>query len=206
MIKLVREFGRLIPTHTDNRSKILVGKNSAKRQGLFGLFGKRIDPNERLPSQKLPPPAFLEPQTLDKRAVSGNRVICACSMQLPKVDAFNQLKIHRKGYLVFNARGGAFYISPQFNESDISQLFEPGKPGTIKNFKLHPHGKPEVLIGQISARFLFFTQSQPMPGMVMRFGNLNERQLSTLNSVMKDLPKVGQNEHAFIQKALRRRN
>lgn len=182
-----------------------MGKSSAKKSGLFGLFGKRIDPNERLPAQKLPVPHFEKPETPNKRAISGNRVICACSMQLPKVNAFNQLKIHRKGYLVFNARGGALYLSPQFDESNVTQLFNPGQAGVIKNFKLHPRGKAEVVIGQISARFLFFTQTQAMPGMVMRFGNLSEWQLEMLNTLMIKLPKVGPDEHEFIQRALRRR-
>lgn len=182
-----------------------MGNTSAKRSGLFGLFGKRIDSNERQPGQKLPPPNFAKPANADKRAISGNRVVCACSMQLPKVNTFNQLKIHRKGYLIFNARGGAFYLSPQFTESDISQLFNPGEAGTIKNFKLYPHGRPEVSIGQMSARFLFFTQNEAMPGMVMRFGNFSERQLETLNSLIKELPKVGPSEHKFIQEALRKR-
>lgn len=126
-------------------------------------------------------------------------------MQLPKVDTFNQLKIHRKGYLIFNTRGGAFYLSPQFTESDIPQLFAPGESGTVKNFKLYPHGKPEVVIGQISARFLFFTKTEAMPGMVMRFGDMSEKQLGILNTLMESLPKVGPSEHAFIQKALRKR-
>lgn len=182
-----------------------MGKNSARRTGLFGLFGRRIDPNERQPGQKLPAPQFKKPAKLNKRAISGNRVICACSMQLPKVNAFNQLKIHRKGYLVFNTRGGALYLSPQFDESTVNQLFKPGEAGTIKNFKLYPRGNAEIVVGQISARYLFFTQSQAMPGMVMRFGNMSERQLIMLNTLMQELPRVGPNEHEFIQKALRRR-
>jgi hypothetical protein len=182
-----------------------VGNNAAKRSGLFGLFGKRIDPNERQPGQKLAAPNFEKPEKIDKRAISGNCVVCLCSMQLPKVNTFNQLKIHRKGYLIFNARGGAFYISPQFTESNVTQLFNLGEPGIIKNFKLYPHGRPEVSIGQISARFLFFTQSQALPGMDMRFGNMSERQLGMLNTLVGDLPKVGPNEYAFIQKALGKR-
>jgi hypothetical protein len=184
-----------------------VKESSKRKSGLFGLFGKRIDPveRERLPGQKVAAPKFEKPKKLNKRAISGDRVVCACSMQLPKVDAFNHLKIHRKGYLIFNARGGAFYIPQQFTENTVKQLFKPGEPGLIKDFKLYPKGKQAIVIGQVSARFLYFVGKEPWPGMVMRFGNLNERQLDTLNKLVKVLPKVETSEQAFIQRAQRKR-
>lgn len=183
-----------------------MSKRAAKKSGLFGLFGRsEPDPEERLPGQKLPPPKFEAPKKLDKRAISGDRVVCACSMQLPKLDPFNQLKIHRKGYLIFNTRGGAFYISQQFTDETVTQLFNPGEPGLIKNFKLHPRGAPEISLGQVHARFLYFTDTQPLPGMVLRFANLTEQQLELLNKLTHELPKIGPSEKQFIANALKRK-
>ncbi len=179
--------------------------SKATKSGLFGLFGRKVDPNERQPGQKLPAPKFDAPAEINKRAISGDRVVCACSMQLPKVDSFNQLKIHRKGFLIFNARGGAFYIANQFTEDNIHDLFEPGEPGMLKNFKLYPKGEPEISLGQFSARFLYFTDTKPFRGMVMRFGKLSPRQLEQFNELTNRLPRVGPSEQAFINKTLARR-
>lgn len=175
--------------------------------GLFGLFGTRIDSQERehLRGNNVAAPRLEERKKLDKRAISGGRVVCACSMQFPKVDVFNQMTIQRKGYLIFNARGGAFYIPQQFTENSVKQLFKRGEPGLIKDFKLYPNGQPEIVIGQVSARFLHFVGNEPYPGMVLRFRNLNEGQLDTLNKLVNVLPKVETNEQAFIQRALCKR-
>ena len=183
-----------------------MSKRATKKSGIFGLFGRsEPEPEERLPGQKLPTPKFEAPKKLDKRAISGDRVVCACSMQLPKIDPFNQLKIHRKGYLIFNTRGGAFYISQQFTEETVTQLFLPGETGLIKNFKLHPRGGSEISLGQVHARFLYFTDTQPLPGMVLRFANLSEQQLELLNKLTNELPKIGPSEKAFIANALKRK-
>ena len=184
-----------------------MSNRASKKSGLFGLFNREeeLDPNERQPGQKLPAPKFDAPKKLDKRAISGNRVVCACSMQLPKVDPFNQLKIHRKGYLIFNTRGGAFYISQQFTDHTVTQLFNSGETGLIKNFKLHPRDSAEILLGDVHARFLYFTDTRPLPGMVLRFSNLSERQLEMLNSLTHQLPKIGESEKVFIANALKRR-
>jgi len=182
-----------------------VKSTDTKKSGLFGLFRRKVDPNERLPGQKLPVPEFDEPSEPNKRAISGDRVVCKCSMQLPKTDTFNQLKIHRNGVLIFNTRGGAFYLSDQFTEENIHELFEPGQSGVIKNFKLYPPGGAEVSIGQISARFLYFTNTHPFKGMVLRFGKVSERQLKQLNELTQTLTKVGPSEQDFINKALAKR-
>jgi len=179
-----------------------MGSPARKRSGLFGIFGKKSDPNERQPGQKLPTPTLVKTAKLDKRAISGQRVICICSMQLPKVDAFSQLRTHRKGLLIFNIRGGALYLSDQFTEDSIPLMFNPGEPGIIKNFKLYPRNRPVINVGDIAARFLKFTNSTTYPGLVMRFGNLSEEQLIILDGLVNELPKVGGDEKNFLLKSL----
>lgn len=183
-----------------------MSKEATKKSGFFGLFGKsEPEPEERLPGQKVSTPKFEAPKKLDKRAISGDRVVCACSMQLPKVDAFNRLKTLRKGYLIFNTRGGAFYLSQQFTDETITQLFLPGETGLIKEFKLYPRGGSEISLGQVHARFLYFTDTQPLPGMVLRFANLSEQQLELLNKLTNELPKIGASENSIIANALKRK-
>jgi hypothetical protein len=79
---------------------------------LLGRFKhQEIAPNDRQPGQKQPQRKLGAPKQLDKRAISGDRVVCACSMQLPKLDPFKPLNIHRKGYLILNIRSCLLHLS-----------------------------------------------------------------------------------------------
>ncbi|MFT4726896.1 MAG: hypothetical protein ACI9UN_001391 [Granulosicoccus sp.] len=174
---------------------------------LLGRFKhQEIAPNDRQPGQKQPQRKLGAPKQLDKRAISGDRVVCACSMQLPKLDPFKPLNIHRKGYLIFNMRGGAFYISQQFTDHTVKQMFKAGKASLIKDIILYPGRVLEIVLGDIKARFLYFTDTQPLPGMVLRFSDLSEEQLNKLNLLTDELPKIGASEKSFIAKALKRKN
>jgi len=96
----------------------------------------------------------------NNRLISGNRVICRCSLELPKVDAFSNFQTDRQGYLSFNTRGGALYMGQQFTPLTINKVFNGDEAATLKNVVLYPPELPEVRLGQIDARFLQFTQGQ----------------------------------------------
>lgn len=115
-------------------------------------------------------------------------MLCRCSLDLPKVDPFNAVKVHRTGYVVFNTRGCSLYVTPQFTEKSVGKLFHGDKPGTIKNFMLFPEAADVIKLGNVNARFLHFTKGARLKGMVLRFVNLSEIQLDTINQLSTTLP------------------
>jgi hypothetical protein len=139
-----------------------------------------------------------KPFTRDRRAISGNRVLCACSLDLPKVDPFYAMKTYREGHIILNVRGGSLYIPNQFTVVSIKHLFKPAEASTIRNFNLYPESSTEISLGNVDARFLNFTNGKLHVGMVLRFVNLTEKQLDTLNSLVSQLPAVSGSEELSI--------
>ncbi len=138
----------------------------------------------------------------NKRLISGNRVICRCSLELPKIDPFDNFKLHRAGYMVFNTRGGSLYMPQQFTEMSITKLFKPNEASKLKKLTFQPEVGAQVVVGDMQARFLKFTNSAGHSGMVLRFVNLAERQLDILNTLVDSLPGIGDDEEGAIQKVM----
>lgn len=124
----------------------------------------------------------------NRRLISGERVLCKCSLDLPKVDPFDAMKVHRNGYMVFNTRGCSLYVTPQFTNESVGKLFKGDTPGTIKNLLLYPESSDTIKLGSVNARFLHFTDGSLLKGMVLRFVNLSEPQLDTINQLSVTLP------------------
>jgi len=139
----------------------------------------------------------------NNRLISGNRVICQCSLELPKVDAFSNIKTDRQGYLAFNTRGGALYMGQQFTPLTINKIFNGDEPATLKQFVLYPPDAPAVKLGEIDARFLHFTEGKKFIGMVIRFVGLSEIQLDRLNTLCDSLPPMEDREELALLKALK---
>ncbi len=141
----------------------------------------------------------------NNRLISGNRVICRCSLELPKVDAFSNIKIDRQGYLAFNTRGGALYMGQQFTPLTINKVFNGDEPATLKKFILYPPDAPAIKLGQVDARFLHFTEGQKFIGMVIRFVGLNENQLDNLNKLCDTLAPFDGSEELAIVRAVKQK-
>lgn len=139
----------------------------------------------------------------NNRLISGNRVICRCTLELPKVDAFSNFQTDRQGYLSFNTRGGALYMGQQFTPLSINKVFNGDEASTLKNVVLYPPELPEVRLGQLNARFLHFTQGQKFIGLVIRFVGLSEMQLDCLNTLCDTLPSVEGSEEVALARAVK---
>ncbi len=142
----------------------------------------------------------------DKRFISGNRVVCACSLQFPKVDCFSPIQTFHEGYLIFNLRGGSFYTRDQFSEHTVNQVFKPGELGLVKRFTLYPEDESSISIGDIHARFLHFVGPATRRGMVLRFAKLSDAQIETFNKLTQELEPCGENEQDSIDWMIRRKS
>jgi hypothetical protein len=142
----------------------------------------------------------------DKRFISGDRVICACSLQFPKIDCFSPIQTSHEGCLVFNLRGGAFYTKDQFCDDTVTKIFNPGELGLIKRITLYPKDQSPISLGDIHARFLKFTGPKSRQGMVLRFAKLSDSQINTFNELTHSLAKCEESEQVTVDKFIRRKN
>jgi len=126
----------------------------------------------------------------DKRLISGGRVICQCSLILPKDNPFANYKAQRSGYIVLNVRGANLYLGIQFTPENVAQAFPPDEYALIKKLTLFDDEGHEVVVGDINVRFLKFTDGSKVTGMVLRFVNTSEEQLDLLNSLVDIFPLV----------------
>lgn len=104
--------------------------------------------------------------------------------------------------MVFNTRGGSFYMPQQFTDVSITKLFKPNEASKLKKLTFQPEGGEQVVLGDIQARFLKFTNSFVHSGMVLRFVNPTEKQLDLLNTLVDSLPAIGDDEDGAIQKVM----
>lgn len=141
----------------------------------------------------------------NRRQVSGDRVLCRCSLELPKHDPFSNYRASCEGFIVLNVRGGSLYLAHQFNEDSVRQAFPPDKASLIKDFKLYQKEGTPIPIGDLHVRFLKFKQGLELTGLVLRFVNLTDAQMDLLNGLTSHFPIVtGSEETAIPQDALHR--
>jgi len=142
---------------------------------------------------------------LDRRLISGERMLCRCSFELPNENPFSSYRVKRHGYMIMNVRGGSFYMFQPMSEETARKTFPSGQASMIKRFTLHPADEPVIPIGDIGARFLKIAHGDKLSGMVLRFSGLNEQQLDLLNSLAARFPVVdGSEEDAIPMDELRR--
>jgi len=134
----------------------------------------------------------------NRRLISGQRAVCNCALELPKTDPFSSYKSVRNGVLVMNVRGGCLYLADQFTESSIVKVFPPDQSSIIKNIKLYPSEGSLIDLGHISVRYLNLSKRSKLVGVVLKFVNLSEEQMDTLNDLGEYFPIAGANEEASV--------
>lgn len=139
---------------------------------------------------------------LDRRKISGNRVICMCSVEMPKLDPFNNYSNVQKGPFVFNVRGGSLYTWTHYTDKSIADIFPPDKPAHLRNLQLFPVDQPVISLGDIKARFLRFDGEHNSQGLILRFVHLSEGQLDKLNELTAALPGVAEDEATQVNTML----
>jgi len=134
----------------------------------------------------------------NRRLISGQRVVCSCTLELPKTDPFSNYKAVRTGVLVLNVRGGSLYLADQFTETSILKVFPPDQSSIIKNIKLFSENVSPVELGNVSVRYLKMNKRTKMVGVILKFVNLSEKQIDILNSLGEKFPIAGSDEEASV--------
>jgi len=134
----------------------------------------------------------------NKRLISGARVLCRCSLVLPKLDPFSALKVAREGYMVINVRGASLYMAEQFSDEHAKKVFPEASSPRIKKFVLYPPNAPAVQIGEVNVRYIRLTNGVELKGLILRFVNTTEKQLDQLNELLTLCPQVEGDEESAI--------
>lgn len=134
----------------------------------------------------------------DRRLVSGERVLCRCSLDLPRHDPFSPYRERCAGYIVMNVRGGSLYLPVPLGEREIAQIFPSGGAAPVKRFTLYPDEGEPILVGDLRARYLKTREGRRLRGHVLRFVGLDETQLELLNGLPSRFPLVSGDEESAI--------
>lgn len=137
-------------------------------------------------------------ESQNRRLVSGQRVVCSCTLELPKTNPFSAYKAVREGVIVLNVRGGSLYLADQFTDTSIVKVFPPDHSSTIKNIKLYAATGPVVDLGNVEVRYLKLNRRTRMTGIVVKFVNLSDAQMDKLNALGELFPEAGADEEASI--------
>ena len=146
------------------------------------------------------PPPRVAPEARDRRQVSGARVLCRCSLELPKLDPFSAYRARREGFMVLNVRGGSLYLAHPFTPEGAERVFPPGRAVAVKDFTLWPDGGDPVALGRVGVRYLKTVEGHGLVGLVLRFVGLDERQMDLLNGLRERCPTVDGDEQAAVPK------
>ena len=153
----------------------------------------------RRKKQTAPAPApVASAQARDRRQVSGVRVLCRCSLVLPKLDPFSAFRARCEGFFVLNVRGGSLYLAHPFTEESASRAFPPESALPVKEFTLYPPQGEPIRIGTLRVRYLKLSTGERLTGLVLRFVGLDESQLDALNGLPARCPTVVGDEESII--------
>lgn len=136
--------------------------------------------------------------SVDKRKLSGNRVLAKCEVILKNVDPFSQYNPVKKGYVVLNVRGGCLYFTERFTEKNIKKIFPDGKTTEFTKLTLFAENKPDIIIENIKALFVRIVNDQDREGIVFTFTEITEKQLDILESLGPLFLAIGPDEEASV--------
>lgn len=128
-------------------------------------------------------------QQLNRRLVSGPRVLAKCEVLLPKVDPFDHTNRSVKlGFLVFNVRGGCLYFREHIFEQNVDRIFPNGSTTVFKRLSVICSDNSEFSIENIKVKYLRYRKHGKRGGIVFRFLDFTEQQLDCLEMLQKMLP------------------
>ena len=137
-------------------------------------------------------------RSLDKRKLSGDRVLAECEIVLKNDNPFSSYSPVKKGYIVLNVRGGSLYLPEHFTEENIEKLFPDGKTAEFTKLSLYANNKPEIIIEDLKVIFVRLIQNQNREGVVFSFTEISEGQLDILESLSSKLPAIGPSEEESV--------
>ncbi len=119
------------------------------------------------------------------------------SMTLEKTDPFREAWDKFNGTLVFNARGGCFFITNGIGLRVKSQCFKSGDTSKVKELKLTDGGNTVGVLKDFEIKLLGEKRRGADSGLIVRFIKLAEPQLDTLNTLVDTLRPVSGDSELF---------
>lgn len=135
-------------------------------------------------------------ESVDRRKLSGKRVLAKCEVELPLSDPFAYYCDNVKsGYIVLNIRGGSLYLANDFTKENF---FPDGETNVIKKLTLMPKNKPEIVIKNIKVAFIRIRKGANRDGIVFRFIDISEEHLDILETLRFKLPVISSSEESSV--------
>lgn len=128
---------------------------------------------------------------LARRAVGGVRVGALFTM-----DIYNHTKSegeesgYFEGILVFNVRGGCFFIKNGLEQKAASRIFWNGETASIPVLQLTLDGKIVGTFKNFKVKLLREKKKDADCGLIVKFLHLSDNELGILNSLVEVLPPV----------------
>lgn len=128
---------------------------------------------------------------LARRAVGGVRVGALFTM-----DIYNHTKSegeesgYFEGILVFNVRGGCFFIKDGLKQKAKSRIFWNGETANIPVMELTLDGKTVGTFKNFKVKLLREKKKNSDCGLIVKFLHLSDNEIGILNSLVEVLPPV----------------
>lgn len=119
-------------------------------------------------------------------------------MELAKKSQWITVVDKFSGTLVFNARGGCFFIKKGFTLNVKSQIFKDGETSRLGELKLKAEGETVGLFKNVEIKLLGEKHQNMDSGVIFKFIQLSEQQLDSLNALVKTLPTVDSDSDLFL--------
>jgi len=135
-----------------------------------------------------------------RRAIGGDRVGAMFSMNIFKKSDEAVADGWFNGILVFNARGGCFFIEDGYKNYVRQRWFSGGKIANIPVMELTLDGKRVGLFKNLELKLLREKHNGKDCGIVVKFVFVNDSQLDKLNALVGELPVVHRDPISFNDK------
>ena len=130
----------------------------------------------------------------DKRAIGGNRVVAQFSIKLSALDIADG---RFNGTLVFNARGGMFFLGYGLQSDIQAKIFRGSDITSIFELELSHGGKRVALLNNLSIKLMREKRIGDDYGFIVKFVQVTEENLDKLNTLITELPVIESDDVLF---------
>lgn len=123
----------------------------------------------------------------DKRAIGGKRVVAQFSIKLSALDIADG---RFNGTLVFNARGGMFFLGYGLQSDIQAKIFRGSDVTSIFELELSHAGKRVGLLNNLTVKLMREKRVGEDYGFIVKFVQVSEENLDKLNALVQELPVI----------------
>lgn len=127
---------------------------------------------------------------VNRRSVGGDRVTAQFTMKLARVDPFKERNESFQGTLIFNVRGGCFFLKHGLTINAKKRLFKYGPVTKISDMRLMTGEKQIARFHNLEMKLIGQKTHEADCGIIVKFVNFSESQCEKLNSLVSELPAV----------------